>query len=61
MSNKIQLGLIVVVAILVITNIYTLVIVNSTIKVGKEMENHLLTYKNYTRSVVDQHELEEHR
>ena len=60
MNNKIQLGLIVVVAILVITNIYALVIVNSTIKVGKEMESHLETYKNYTRSVVDQHELEKH-
>jgi len=60
MSNKIQLGLIVVITILVITNIYTLVIVNSTIKVGDEMESHLQTYKNYNRSVIDQHELEKH-
>ncbi len=60
MTNKIQIGLIAVIAILIITNIYTLIIVNSTIKVGQDMENHLQTYKNYTRSLVDQHELEEH-
>ena len=60
MGNKIQLGLIVAVAILFITNIYVLITINSTAKVGNEMESHLKTYKNYNRSVIDQHKLEDH-
>ena len=60
MGNKIQLGLIVAVAILFITNIYVLITINSTAKVGNEMESNLKTYKNYNRRVIDHHKLEDH-